>query len=91
MTCIDFLPNYVVIIVFWVVGERFLAMARYTHRSLLQSPAQLAHVSTISLTNIIPAGFLTVTSYISLGLPSLFVLPCQSTPPFLQIVPENKF
>ena len=34
---------------FWVLGERLLPLARYTHRSLLQAPAYLAHTSTVSL------------------------------------------
>ena len=32
----------------WVYGERFLPLPKYTHRSLLQAPAYLAHTSTVS-------------------------------------------
>ena len=46
---IDSLQNCIVIVVFLGLGrERLLPLARYTHRSLLQSPAYLAHTSTAS-------------------------------------------
>ena len=46
---IDCLPNCIAIIVFLGLGREILLLARYTHRSLLQSPAYLAHTSTVSL------------------------------------------
>ena len=47
---VDYLPNCVVIIVFVGFGrERFLPLARFTHRSLLQAPAYLAQTSTVFL------------------------------------------
>ena len=58
---VGYLSDGVVFIVFWVGEDRdFLPLARYTHRSLLQSPTHLAHTKTVSLslTNILLAGFL---------------------------------
>ena len=45
----DHLPNCIVIIVFLgIERERLLLLVRYTHRSLLQAPAYLAHTSIFS-------------------------------------------
>ena len=85
------LCSFCCFIVFLGLGrERFLPLARYTHRSLLQSSALLAHASTVSLSSyLIPAGFLTTTVYSRLGLPSLRMVPYHSTPPPAQIAQEK--
>ena len=75
-TLFDYLPNCVVIIVFLGLGrERFLPLARYTHRSFLQVPAYLATLLPYLSPYLIPAGFLGVTVNSRLGLPSLRMVP----------------
>ena len=50
LSFIDYLPNCVAIIVSLVLGtDRWLPLARHTHRILLQASAYLAHTSTVSL------------------------------------------
>ena len=53
--------------------ERFLPLARYTHRSLLPSPSIPCVFYRPSLPTMIPAGFSTITTYSRLGLPSLWM------------------
>ena len=60
------LSKCVVIIGFRAVGERYV-LAKYTHRSVLPSPMYLAHTYTVSLSKMIPAGFLLITTYSRLG------------------------
>ena len=46
---IDYLPNCIVIIVFWVLGRKISPLGQCTHLGRLQSPEYLAHTSTVSL------------------------------------------
>ena len=87
---IDCLPNCIVIIVFLGLERgRFISLARYTHRCFLQSPAYLAHTSTVSLAIMIPAGFLAMTIYSRLGIPKLPNGTVPFAPPLLQIAQDK--
>ena len=69
--------NCIFIVAFWVLGESyFLRLARYTHLSLLTSPAYLAPLlPSIFTYSMIPPGLLNIFTYLGLRLPSLRMVP----------------
>ena len=79
---IEYLPKCIVIIVFWVSGERDFSPRPDTPIAASCHPLRISpHIYRPSLPAMIPAGFLTITAYSRLGLPSLRMVPYRSAPP----------